>query len=556
MSGADNHNPYIVDDPVPPESDMYIEREVDGQIRDLYLKGEIVHVFAPRGMGNTSLILRSSDRAMSDGVQAAMIHPLTLFDRGTVDELYVTFLESLNSELRIEFNSREWWMPRKEIGVTARLLAYFEEVLLSRARDRIVLFIDEFAHPASEVFNTTFLEFVRAFIEQRSSNSQLRRISLVLLSPNRLNSLPRDVVPRVYLRDFMFKETEHLANAFRIAGDRQQEILETVFDWTNGHPYLTQRAFYEVYDALLQEGFDGPEKTLRDYFLRIGVNDSNLQDIWYALADADYTVLKEYQNILAGIPARPDVMDYLADVGLLKPGRSPEIRNRVYREVFNENWVAERQRRKNPTEDLFDGRDLSLRPGGFTVNDRYRLERRIGRGSAGDIYLTQQEPSGSSVAVRLIPARFLITEDRSEDEARKDLENVLRAVLRIEDQQNIVRVFDFGFSEDRYFYIVREYIAGETLSRFLERHGQFSVAQALMILEQIMKAVGAAHRAGVLHGDLNPFKIYVSSKPGANYNDLFIKVADFGLARLMNRGPYGTQTQPPARGSWSNTVTS
>ncbi len=97
---------------------------------------------------------------------------------------------------------------------------------------------------------------------------------------------------------------------------------------------------------------------------------------------------------------------------------------------------------------------------------------------------------------------------------------------------NIVDVTDFGESKDGVFYLVMEYVEGETLHRLLRREGTLDVKRAAKLLRQIADGVEAAHDAGILHRDLKPANIFIMTK---GKGDGFIKVGDFGLAKIVNQ---------------------
>ena len=174
---------------------------------------------------------------------------------------------------------------------------------------------------------------------------------------------------------------------------------------------------------------------------------------------------------------------------------------------------------------------LSL-PGGRLLANRYLLEKRLGRGAMGQVYLAKDENLGTRrVAVKTVRQDILNSDDLTEGEAivRFEREAMSAASIR---HPHIVDVTDFGESADGVFYLVMEYVEGETLHRLLRREGTLPVKRAVNLLRQIADGVEAAHDAGILHRDLKPANIFIMTK---GKGDGFIKVGDFGLAKIVNQ---------------------
>ncbi|MBA2494076.1 MAG: protein kinase [Acidobacteria bacterium] len=174
---------------------------------------------------------------------------------------------------------------------------------------------------------------------------------------------------------------------------------------------------------------------------------------------------------------------------------------------------------------------LSL-PGGRLLANRYLLEKRLGRGAMGQVYLAKDKNLGTRrVAVKTVRQDVLSSDDLQEGEAIARFEREAMSAASIS-HPHIVDVTDFGESADGVFYLVMEYVEGETLHRLLRREGTLPVKRAINFLRQISDGVEAAHKAGVLHRDLKPANIFIMTK---GKGDGFIKVGDFGLAKIVNQ---------------------
>src|SRR5689334_22775894 len=190
-------------------------------------------------------------------------------------------------------------------------------------------------------------------------------------------------------------------------------------------------------------------------------------------------------------------------------------------------------------------------PGTRLLASRYLLEKRLGRGAMGQVYLARdQNLLTRQVAVKTVRPDILNDEDLQEGEAIARFEREARAAASIR-HPNVVDVNDFGKSAEGVFFLVMEYVQGETLYHLLRREGTVSPQRAATILQQVVAGVEAAHDAGVLHRDLKPANIFLmQQKRRTGGDDGFVKVGDFGLAKIVDadRGDVTSATGPASRG--------
>lgn len=186
-------------------------------------------------------------------------------------------------------------------------------------------------------------------------------------------------------------------------------------------------------------------------------------------------------------------------------------------------------------------------PGGQLLADRYLLERRLGRGAMGQVYLARDKKFETRrVAVKTVRQDVLNSDNLQEGEAIARFEREAQAAASIQ-HPNTVSVTDFGESDDGVFYLVMEYVEGETLHRLLRREGTLPVKRAVKILRQIADGVEAAHEISILHRDLKPANIFLMQR---GKGDGFVKVGDFGLAKIINHTVSDTSSDamPSSRG--------
>jgi serine/threonine protein kinase len=193
-------------------------------------------------------------------------------------------------------------------------------------------------------------------------------------------------------------------------------------------------------------------------------------------------------------------------------------------------------------------------PGATLLNGRYRLEKRLGRGAMGQVYVARDENLITRrVAVKTIRPDVLSDEDLQEGEAIARFEREARTAASVQ-HPNVIGVTDFGKSEEGVFFLVMEYVEGESLYQLLRREGTIPVQRALTFLRQTCAGVEAAHDEGILHRDLKPANIFIVQKKKKDGSTLagddIVKVGDFGLAKIISQSLAGVTSGsgPASRG--------
>lgn len=191
-------------------------------------------------------------------------------------------------------------------------------------------------------------------------------------------------------------------------------------------------------------------------------------------------------------------------------------------------------------------------PGGTLLAGRYQLEKRLGRGAMGQVYVARDQNLMARRAVKTVRPDLLNNDDLQEGEAIARFEREAKTAASIQ-HPNVVNVTDFGKSPEGIFYLVMEFVEGETLHHLLRREGTLGVNRAMGLLRQIADGVEAAHHAGILHRDLKPANIFIMQpkrKTGRGANDGFVKIGDFGLAKIVNEAvsEIDSKSGPASRG--------
>src|SRR5918993_1196628 len=163
---------------------------------------------------------------------------------------------------------------------------------------------------------------------------------------------------------------------------------------------------------------------------------------------------------------------------------------------------------------------------GQTLDEKYSIERELGRGGMGTVYLATHLGTERPVAIKVIAPQFMQRPEFVERFRRE-----ARAAGRLR-HPNVVDVTDFGFAETetgRVAYLVMEYLDGCTLGEILEEEKNLPVVWTLDILEQVCSAVHEAHNQGIIHRDLKPDNIWLEPNQRGGYT---VKALDFGIAKL------------------------
>jgi tRNA A-37 threonylcarbamoyl transferase component Bud32 len=152
------------------------------------------------------------------------------------------------------------------------------------------------------------------------------------------------------------------------------------------------------------------------------------------------------------------------------------------------------------------------------LDDRYELLEPIGSGGMAEVWKARDKRLGRQVAVKLLPSRAA-----ADPSLRRRIEREARALAALS-HPNILAVYDVDATGERPF-LVTELVEGPDLHRYLEANGRLDADEAGQIAADILTAVGRAHDAGVVHGDLKPANILMS--------DHGPKVGDLGVSRIL-----------------------
>jgi eukaryotic-like serine/threonine-protein kinase len=167
---------------------------------------------------------------------------------------------------------------------------------------------------------------------------------------------------------------------------------------------------------------------------------------------------------------------------------------------------------------------------GDVISGKYRLAELLGEGGMGSVWVAENMALKANVALKLIRA------DVAESSANERFLSEARLAARLQ-HAAIVRVFDFGKTENEEPFIVMELLEGETLGQRLTRLGSIDPTELVQTILPIIDALHSAHGHGVIHRDLKPDNVFIAKADGGGVQP---KLLDFGIAKLRGESAFLT----------------
>ncbi len=342
-----------------PTRHLYIERrDAEDEVFELLARGEYCNILCPRQVGKSSLMIKTALRLGREGVRVVTIDVGgELGSPQNATEWYRGLLGKLSADLCLELDVDHWWEHDGQGTANQRLRQFFRERVCLAELPPCVVFLDEIDSTLKLDYTDDFFTAIRSMYNERSVWPGYRTLTFCLIGVATANELiknPRttsyNVGRTIVLRDFDVEadDLSPLQDALDDTGGGGKELVAAVLYWTGGHPYLTLRLCQEIIarrlvcaeqlGTLIATEFGNFESTRSDvHFQQIERFLGNRMSDRLAAFDL-------YERILRGERVRDEAAAthiQLKLSGLVARDRDGclVVRNRIYRQVFNLQWV-------------------------------------------------------------------------------------------------------------------------------------------------------------------------------------------------------------------------
>jgi Tol biopolymer transport system component len=333
----------------------YVERPADDELFELILSGKFCYVLTTRQMGKSSLMIRTARRLQAAGMRTAIID-LTTIGSNSAETWYLDLIVELVDELDLAEDAEAWWQARASQGPVRRFSNFLRDVVLTEIQAPAVIFFDEIDATLGLPFSDDFFTTIRALYNARAKDPIFNRLTFTLIgvaSPSDLimdrTRTPFNIGEGISLNDFGRDRANVLQAGLEAVYPAQGEhIFNRIYDWTGGHPYLTQKLCQKVVKTGHAHWTEARVDALVDqlFLSEQAHREKNLQFVRdKILTHARHRqLLGVYRKIYEGERVSDDerfvIHNQLKLSGLVKAENGQlQVRNDIYRHVFDGNWI-------------------------------------------------------------------------------------------------------------------------------------------------------------------------------------------------------------------------
>ncbi|TRU06200.1 MAG: hypothetical protein EWV60_17690 [Microcystis sp. Msp_OC_L_20101000_S702] len=407
-------NFYYVGGSVPLNAPSYIKREADDIFYNYLKNGQYCYVLNSRQMGKSSLWVQTQKRLKEDNIDCATIDLSGIGKNISEDIWYRVLFEQLVKRFDLSIRGKEqtWWDERAYKSAINRLDQFVEEILLKEVSQPIVICFDEIDSVLSLKFSTDdFFAWLRSCHEKRPYNRDYQRLTFCMLGVAAVSNFIRDnnrspfnIGQDIRLSGFTIKDARKLAEGLQDKVIAPERVLEEVIEWTGGQPFLTQKICHLISTSRPGFGKESPATPINvgDFIQSQVISNwvsqdspEHLKTIRNRLLNKLVTgrrMLKLYLEILKNGEITDDGSRDQIELrltGLVVQDRQKlKVYNKIYRNVFNENWVTTELNKIPAYYEKVDQLDKILLRTEFDENQRAALIEEIPAWTGGNWELT------------------------------------------------------------------------------------------------------------------------------------------------------------------------
>ena len=340
-----------------PDAPSYVKRPADDELLAQVLAGQFCYVLTPRQMGKSSLMIRTAEQLRAAGMRTSIIDLSALgAHQLTADQWYLGIAKKLATDLSLGVDVQTWWQEQGQIGPVQRFTDFLRDVLLAQLPERVAIFIDEIDWTLNLAFSDDFFAAIRVIYNQRANRPEYDRLTFVLLgvvAPTDLikdrNRTPFNIGQAIDLREFNRADAQALEKGLeRFRPGQGSLLLDRVFYWTNGHPYLTQKLCVALTSGTAHSSPDTEvDERVKHLFLAGDQRlEANLDFVRRNIEDSPErrALLQLYRRVYCGEiileDRRSQLQTRLRLIGLVRAeGGVLAVRNKIYTQVFDLKWI-------------------------------------------------------------------------------------------------------------------------------------------------------------------------------------------------------------------------